>query len=114
MPHDLAPEPLALLKPAEVMRVLIAAYKDDKEDLHMPGYVYVDLEPRSWIIGEQANTTPQRIIPLDIRRKTQSQMMEESKRKQGITGLGVGQFPMPQNQTQSTSIFAPKPNANAK
>lgn len=92
-PHDIAPEPLALLKPAEVLRILVVAYQDDNKDLHMPGYVYVDLQPRSWIIGEQANTTPQRIIPLDIRKKTQKQAFEEQRRKQGVTGLGVGQLP---------------------
>lgn len=98
-PHDIAPEPLALLKPAEVMRVLIVAYKDNNNDLHMPGYVYVDLQPRSWIIGEQANSTPQRIIPLDIRNKTQRQIVEEKRRGQGVTGLGVGQLPqMPNGQ----------------
>lgn len=110
-PHDIAPEPLALLKPAVVMRVMVTAYKDDNNDLHMPGYMYVDLEPRSWIVGEAANTTPQRIIPLDIRTKSQKQIAEEGRRSQGVTGLGVGQFKTPTN-SQQQAAFAP--NAKAK
>jgi conjugal transfer pilus assembly protein TraV len=109
-PHDIAPEPLALLKPAVVMRVMVTAYKDDNNDLHMPGYMYVDLEPRSWIVGEAANTTPQRIIPLDIRTKSQKQIAEEGRRSQGVTGLGVGQFKTPTN-SQQQAAFAPNTRA---
>ena len=106
-PHDIAPEPLALLKPAQVMRILVTAYKDDNQDLHMPGYVYVDLQPRSWVIGEQANSTPQRIIPLDIRNKTQRQMVEEQRRGRGVTGLGVGQMPNPARLAEQAA-FSPQ------
>lgn len=113
MPHDIAPEPLALLKPAEVMRILVAAYKDDSNDLHMPGYVYIDLQPRSWIIGEQANTTPQRIIPLDIRQKSQRQIIEEQRRGKGVTSLGVSQLPqMPSAEDSAGAFQANKADGN--
>ncbi|MBW8191368.1 TraV family lipoprotein [Neiella marina] len=104
-PHDIAPEPLAVLKEAEVMRILVAAYHDETNDLHMPGYVYVDLAPRTWIVGEAANTAPSRIVPLEIRTETQQEMRDREYREQGVSGLGVGQIPHHQKQ------FEPKPTA---
>ena len=88
-PHDIAPEPLAILKPAKVMRVLVASYKDSDGDLHIPGYIYVDLEPRSWGVGRSANLAPSRIVPLETRKKAEYGTRNMEYQSKGVTGLGV-------------------------
>lgn len=82
--EPLAPEPLAVLSAPKVMRILIASYKDDNGHLNMPGYVYVQVEPEVWSIGEAANLRPTRVVPLKIREKTQQ---ENNKRKQKLLGV---------------------------
>lgn len=46
-------QPVPIRTPAVVMRIWVAPYIDDKDDLMAPGYVYTEIEPRRWIYGEQ-------------------------------------------------------------
>ncbi|WP_326491837.1 TraV family lipoprotein [Klebsiella pneumoniae] len=50
----IAPEPLAVLRQGKVMRVLIAPYTDDNDALNLPGYVYVNVKPQTWVAGDSA------------------------------------------------------------
>jgi len=66
-------DPLARRLPAKVMRIWIAPWEDSRGDLHAPGYLYTEIEPRRWTIGGPAE--PERVTrirPLQIeRRETQ-------------------------------------------
>ena len=50
--EPLAPEPLAVIAQPKVMRVLIVAWNDSDGHLHMPGYTYVEIEEKKWLIGD--------------------------------------------------------------
>lgn len=85
--EPLAPEPLAVIEPPKVMRVLIASYKDQKGNLNMPGYVYVQVEPETWSIGEAANLRPQRVVPTQIREKADQELSSQKKRSLGVSPI---------------------------
>lgn len=84
-----APEPLAVLKAPEVMRILVAAWEDDRGDLNMPGYVYVELNPRQWITGHQANARPSRVVPFQVIQDAASTEQQRKAAAAGVDGLGV-------------------------
>ena len=46
-----AEDPSALRVPARVMRIWIAPWEDSRGDLHAPGYLYTEIEPRRWTPG---------------------------------------------------------------
>lgn len=85
----LAPEPLAVLKAPKVMRVLIAAWKDEDGNLNMPGYVYAQVEDETWNYGEAANIRPTRVIPLQIRQHSQQELRKRKERSKGVSPLEV-------------------------
>jgi conjugal transfer pilus assembly protein TraV len=87
--EPLAPEGMAVLQPAEVMRVLVAAYTDDNGYANMPGFVFVEVTPRQWTFGEAANMRPTRVVPLEMRQQSQEQMRRTQSRSQGVDPLGV-------------------------
>lgn len=53
--------------PAVVMRVWIAPYQDTKGDLHMPGLVFSEVEPRKWQVGlpDAVSGSPSVFRPLE-------------------------------------------------
>lgn len=87
--EPLAPEGMAVLQPAEVMRVLVAAYTDSNGYANMPGFVFVEVTPRQWTFGEAANMRPTRVVPLEMRKQSQEQMRRTQSRSQGVDPLGV-------------------------
>lgn len=87
--EPLAPEGMAVLQPAEVMRVLVAAYTDDNGYANMPGFVFVEVTPRQWTFGEAANLRPTRVVPLEMRQQSQEQQRRAQSRSQGVDPLGV-------------------------
>ncbi|GGP59023.1 hypothetical protein GCM10009347_26790 [Shewanella algicola] len=88
-PMALAPEPLAVLQQPKTMRILVASWTDSDGDLHMPGFVYVEVAPKKWLVGEQANDRPGRIVPLQIQQVTQEEERRQSHSKSGYNSLGV-------------------------
>lgn len=87
--EPMAPEPLAVLNPAKVMRVLIASYKDESGYLNMPGFVYVQVEPETWSIGEAANLRPQRVVPLQVIDKAKKETDAQQNRSRGVSAIEV-------------------------
>ncbi|MAA92950.1 MAG: hypothetical protein CML22_06640 [Rheinheimera sp.] len=85
--EPLAPEPLAVLEPPKVMRVLLASYKDARGNLNMPGYVYVQVEPETWSIGEAANLRPQRVVPTQVREQANRENQAREQRQRGVSPL---------------------------
>ena len=62
--------PVPLRAPAQVMRVWIAPWEDSRGDLHAPGYVYTEIEPRRWSLGAPAEPDREFLIrPLQIERR---------------------------------------------
>jgi conjugal transfer pilus assembly protein TraV len=55
----------------------------------MPGFVYVEVAPKKWLVGEQANDRPGRIVPLQIQQVTQEEERRQAHTKQGSSSLGV-------------------------
>ena len=67
-PRPEGPVPLRL--PAQVMRVWIAPWEDSRGDLHAPGYLYTEIEPRRWSLGAPAEPERDTLIrPLQIERR---------------------------------------------
>lgn len=85
--EPLAPEPLAVLEPPKVMRLLLASYKDARGNLNMPGYVYVQVEPETWSVGEAANLRPQRVIPTKLREKANQENQAREQRQRGVSPI---------------------------
>jgi conjugal transfer pilus assembly protein TraA len=62
--------PVPLRAPAQVMRVWIAPWEDSRGDLHAPGYLYTEIEPRRWTLGAPAEPDREFLIrPLQIERR---------------------------------------------
>lgn len=87
--EPMAPEPLAVLNPAKVMRVLIASYKDGFGNLNMPGFVYVQVEPETWSFGEAANLRPQRVVPLQVIERANIETNARKNRERGVSSIEV-------------------------
>lgn len=51
--------------PSLVIRVWVASWETDDGDLNMPGYVYSEVAPRKWQIGNQTHATPTTLRPLE-------------------------------------------------
>lgn len=45
--------------PARVMRIWVSPWTDDAGDLHMPGYIYTEVEGRRWAVGTPATPSAQ-------------------------------------------------------
>ncbi|WP_220124510.1 TraV family lipoprotein [Pseudomonas luteola] len=43
------------------MRVWLAPWEDDTGDLVVSGYIYTEIQPRRWVIGEEAPTAAPRL-----------------------------------------------------
>lgn len=57
-------QPIPIRTPAQVMRVWIAPWEDERGDLIVTGHLYTEVEPRRWVIGEQAANTQPTLRPL--------------------------------------------------
>jgi len=60
MPADALP----ILEPARVMRIWVAPWIDDKKDLHFPGYIFTEVTPRRWSMGEASAIKGKVLVPL--------------------------------------------------
>ncbi|WP_244107638.1 type IV conjugative transfer system lipoprotein TraV [Burkholderia anthina] len=60
-------QPLPLLEPAQVMRIWINSWIDQNGDLHYPGFVYTEVTPRRWAVGNVAGTSSGQVLaPVQI------------------------------------------------
>jgi conjugal transfer pilus assembly protein TraV len=79
-------DPLALRVPARVMRIWIAPWEDSRGDLHAPGYLYTEIEPRRWTLGAQAERNRETLVrPLQIERRNVPARTTRSGRDTGAT-----------------------------
>lgn len=81
-----APEPTAVRQRAKILRVLVNSWEDDKGRLHMPGYTYVEVEKRHWVVGRGAIKHPAHITPLSIRKAS----LTDERRNNPVADNGMG------------------------
>ncbi len=58
---------IPLRTPAKVMRIWIGLWEGENGDLHVPGLIYTEIEPRRWQAGLPAIKEPSEIILLEPR-----------------------------------------------
>jgi conjugal transfer pilus assembly protein TraV len=89
--EPLAPEALAVMTEPKAMRVMVTAWKDEKGFLNLPGYLYVDVQDKTWKYGEAANLRPTRVVPLSMSQETQENIRERKHKKRGVSPLEVSE-----------------------
>jgi hypothetical protein len=68
------------------MRIWIAPWEDSRGDLHAPGYLYTEIDPRRWTLGGPVERDREtRIRPLQIERRTMPARTTRSGRDTGAT-----------------------------
>ncbi len=58
---------IPLRTPAKVMRIWVGLWESENGDLHVPGLIYTEIEPRRWQAGLPAVKEPSDIILLEPR-----------------------------------------------
>jgi len=91
-----APEPIAVRNAPKILRILLNSWEDDSGRLHMPGYTYVEIEPRKWVVGNGASIQPARITPLSIRKTSLEEERNNNPTKDN--GMGIIQRVEPENK----------------
>lgn len=84
-----APEPLAVLQQGKVMRITFAPYTDDNDALNLPGYVYVNVKPQTWIAGSNATANPARIVPLEVQDEARENLQQQQRATKAVSSNGV-------------------------
>ena len=55
----------------------------------LPGYVYVNVKPQTWVAGDSALKNPARIVPLEIQERARDNMQQQQRSTKGVTANGV-------------------------
>ncbi|RCS68655.1 type IV conjugative transfer system protein TraV [Vibrio casei] len=61
-------KPIPIRTPAQVMRIWVAPWEDTNGDLIVTGYIYTEIEPRRWVVGESESETEASFRPLHTKR----------------------------------------------
>jgi conjugal transfer pilus assembly protein TraV len=93
-------QPMPVLEPARVVRIWVAPWVDAKGDLHMPGYLFSEITPRRWSLGEAEVAGARVLTPMQVER--------DSAATAPAARSGGG---APGTTTPSTASPAAKPNA---
>jgi hypothetical protein len=68
------------------MRIWIAPWEDSRGDLHAPGYLYTEIDPRRWTLGEKTERNRETLVrPLQIERRNVPPRTTRSGRDTGAT-----------------------------
>jgi hypothetical protein len=73
-----------LRSPARVMRIWIAPWEDSRGDLHAPGYLYTEIDPRHWALDDRDDAAPP-VRPLQIERRDAPSRTSRPQRDTGAT-----------------------------
>ncbi|EMR6287559.1 TraV family lipoprotein [Escherichia coli] len=84
-----APEPLAVLQQGRVMRITFAPYTDDNDALNLPGFVYVNVKPQTWIAGKNSTSNPARIVPLEVQDAARENMQQQQRATKAVSSNGI-------------------------
>jgi len=72
--------PIPLRTPSRVMRIRLNYWEDAAGDLHVPGYIYTEVEARRWEAGLPAQAAPPVLRPLQ---RSAPERAAESRRARG-------------------------------
>lgn len=61
---NLPDRPVPVRTPAKVMRIWVSPWEDEQGDLNTVGYIYTEIEPRRWVIGDRAEYAQAALYPL--------------------------------------------------
>lgn len=62
---SLPDRPVPVRTPAGVMRIWVAGWEDDLGDLNAPSHIFVEVEPRRWVVGEPERHEQRFFAPLE-------------------------------------------------
>ncbi|WP_353500314.1 TraV family lipoprotein [Vibrio chaetopteri] len=68
-----APEPVAMRRPADIVRNLIRPYVDVNDRLKVPGHSYIEARSRTWVIDRNARSQANQFIDVGLRQSSQIQ-----------------------------------------
>lgn len=57
-------QPIPIRTPAQVMRIWVAPWEGTNGDLNTTGYIYTEIEPRRWVIGDAVQESAPTLRPL--------------------------------------------------
>jgi conjugal transfer pilus assembly protein TraV len=101
---------MPILEPAKVLRIWIAPWIDNKQDLHWPSMIFTEVTPRRWSIGGLGFEQVQALVPLQII-KPKSSKEEGDKQDDDIIKLfkaeQSGQMQQPSNTQKVQTIRIP-------
>lgn len=78
---NLPDRPVPIRTPAQVMRIWVAPWEDTNGDLNSTGYLYTEIEPRRWVIGDAAPAETPTLRPLQVTRPAQRSSSSSSSTK---------------------------------
>ncbi|WP_051331338.1 TraV family lipoprotein [Methylocaldum szegediense] len=83
-PYPKIDDPTPIRTPSSVMRIWIAPWEDTDGDLVVSSYVYTELQPRRWVIGQTtpANTTS--LVPLQVEHRPKATSPRKSAESAGV------------------------------
>jgi len=58
--------PMPLLEPPQVLRIWVAPFVDEKQDLQWPSYVFTEVTSRRWSFGEQSVPAIKALVPVQL------------------------------------------------
>ncbi|NEV60335.1 TraV family lipoprotein [Thiorhodococcus minor] len=95
-------DPLPLRLPAQVMRLWLAPWEDDRGDLHASGYVFTEIAPRTWTLAEGPSRFSNAVLrPLQVaerRAQPGEQATRRSAPSAGLTDRIPNATPTPRSQ----------------
>lgn len=62
--------PIPVRMPSKVMRVWINSYESASGDFVAPGYIYTEIEPKKWTMGQKITSDGQKVDPLKATAKS--------------------------------------------
>jgi conjugal transfer pilus assembly protein TraV len=97
-PLPAADGPIPLRTPSRVMRIRLNYWEDEAGDLHVPGYIYTEVEPRRWQVGMPSAALAPALYPLRAavpRRPEQRDRAERAERQPGAPENTAAAAPPP-------------------
>jgi len=79
-----AQQPLPIRSQATVMRIWVAPWEGKDGDLNVPGYVYTEIEPRRWELGNPSPKVTPTLRPLQIQHPV-AQTTPDTKNPLGVS-----------------------------
>ncbi|MUJ20378.1 TraV family lipoprotein [Aliivibrio fischeri] len=102
-------DPLAVRETPDILRVTIAPYIDDNDHLRMPVQSFIEVEKRTWIVGEKASKNTRVLTPVNIRTQSASAARVNGNKPVDSNGMGVETRP-PQAEYDFSGMVPDSPS----